>query len=208
MLAAWDDRGEEYDWRTLSGVAADLGARMVERAEFESFDAMREAVAGFGADREGFVVRFASGLRLKVKGAEYLRIHRLVSRVTPLALWDVMQTGGDLDAIRRDIPEEFWEDFDAIRALLKASADAIVRRVAEEVARFEGATDKEIGLAIDTLAPDVRPFIFTARRLGPTWPATDKGRTGLFRLIRPTGNVLAGYAPSGRLSLAHEEMAG
>lgn len=60
----------------------------------------------------------------------------------------------------------------------------------------------------DTLASDVRPFIFTARRMGPTWPTTDKGRAALLRLIRPTANVLAGYAPSGRLASAHAEMDG
>jgi RNA ligase len=45
-------------------------------------------------DREGFVVRFASGLRIKLKGEQYCRIHKLISRCTPLALWDAMMPGG------------------------------------------------------------------------------------------------------------------
>jgi hypothetical protein len=37
-------------------------------------------------DAQGFVVRFADGLRLKLKGSEYRRIHALISRRTPLAM--------------------------------------------------------------------------------------------------------------------------
>lgn len=204
LLAAWDAGGREYDWRALSGVAVDLDARCVERFRFDGFDAMRDAVAQFDSDREGFVVRFASGYRVKVKGAEYLRIHRLVSRVTPLAVWEAMAHSDDLDVIRRDLPEEFWGDFDSIRAVLAATRDGIVRSVADEVARRAGQSDKEVGLSLGALSPEVRPFIFTARRDGATWHQSPKARAALFRMFRPTGNVLPGYAPSGQVARVQE----
>lgn len=204
LLAAWTNEGAEYDWPTLSGVAVDLGARCVERHGFDSFDAMREAVAGFAADREGFVVRFAGGLRVKVKGAEYLRIHRLVSRVTPLAVWDVLANGGDLDVIRRDLPEEFWPDFDAIRRTLTTQADRIQAAVDAEVARAAEWSDKDLGLALPTFDESVRGLLFPARKAGAGWASTPKARAALWRPLRPTGNVLAGYVPSDQIVRAQE----
>lgn len=208
FLAAWDADGREYSVAALADVAGYLDASMVGVFHFDGFDAMREAVARFDRDREGFVVRFASGLRLKVKGAEYLRVHRLVSRVTPLALWEAMAHGDDLDVIRRDIPEEFWSDFDGIRATLAAQAARIVAATSTAVEATRGEFDKDVGLRLDSFGPDVRPFIFTARRGGDGWERTEKARAGIFRLIRPTANVLTGYVPSERIAVAHAEMDG
>ena len=200
MLAAFTDRGVEYPRVAVEGVAEALGVRVCAREEFPSFDAMRAAVAGFDRDREGFVVRFASGYRVKVKGAAYLRAHRLASRVTPLALWEAMAAGDNLDAIRREIPEEFWPDFDAIRSALTTKHDRLVAAVDAEVARWRGASDKDVGLALSTVPGDVRTFLFAARRGGEAWARDPKLRTALHRPLRPTGNVLDGYTPTDRIA--------
>ena len=44
-------------------------------------------------NEEGFVVRFESGLRLKVKMTEYMRLHRLVTGVTTKVIWELMNFG-------------------------------------------------------------------------------------------------------------------
>jgi RNA ligase len=40
-----------------------------------------------GKNTEGFVIRFENGLRVKLKGHEYSRIHRIISELSPLSLW-------------------------------------------------------------------------------------------------------------------------
>jgi RNA ligase len=93
---------------------------------------------------------FSNGLRLKVKGDEYCRIHRVVSRLTPLAIWEAMQAGDDLEAVRKRLPEEFWADFDMITALLRQQiADwiAVVKAEADEVG---DQSDKEVGLRLES----------------------------------------------------------
>lgn len=204
FLAAWDSAGREYTTDELANVAGYLDASVASVFHFDRFAAMQDAVSRFGSDREGFVVRFADGLRLKVKGAEYLRVHRLISRVTPLAVWEVMAAGGDLDVVRREIPEEFWSDFDAIRDALSSAAGRIESAVRAEVDARASQTDKEVGLALATMDPCVRPLIFAARRIGPRWTHDPKARAALFRQIRPAGNVLPGWTPSARLALAQE----
>jgi RNA ligase len=57
---------------------------------------------------EGFVVRFASGLRVKVKCAEYVRLHRLLTGVTEkMILEDYLMTGADFASLLERVPDEF-----------------------------------------------------------------------------------------------------
>jgi RNA ligase len=58
-------------------------------------------------NEEGFVVRFASGLRLKVKFDEYVRLHRLVTGVNARRIWEILAHGGTIDELIQRVPEEF-----------------------------------------------------------------------------------------------------
>ena len=107
-------------------------------------------------DAEGFVVRFDDGQRLKIKGAEYRRIHALVSRITPLAMWEIMQAGDDLATIRPDIPEEFGTDFDAICAILTREVEAVVESAERAAASVAHLSDKEVGLRLHQFPADIR----------------------------------------------------
>ncbi|WP_428394641.1 RNA ligase [Lichenicoccus sp.] len=193
MLAAYDDEGRELTHDAVLATAASLGWRAARRQAFASMSAMASHAAMLGCHDEGFVIRFSNGLRLKLKGAEYRRIHALISRCTPLAMWEAMAAGDDMDAIRRDLPEEFWTDFDDIVRLLQARIAAIETRVAEVAASMAHLSDKELGLSLNTLPADARPYLFGLRKSGAI---TGKARDALMRSIRPTGNALAGYVPS------------
>ena len=58
-------------------------------------------------NREGYVIRFASGLRLKVKMAEYVRLHRLLTGVTSRVIWEYLKDKRDLGEILDRVPDEF-----------------------------------------------------------------------------------------------------
>src|SRR5689334_15913679 len=118
MLAAYDEAGAELTYAEVREIADLLGWRTAGRHAYQSMSQLMSEANDLSVDAEGFVVRFDDGLRLKIKGAEYRRIRALVSRITPLAMWEIMQAGDDLAKVRRDIPEEFWADFDAICGLL------------------------------------------------------------------------------------------
>jgi RNA ligase len=200
-LGAYDEAGNEPDischklifpWRTATSYHYDSVSDLIAKTPT------------LPADQEGFVIRFSNGLRLKVKGDEYKRIHALISRCTPLAMWEAMRDGTDLAAVRRDLPEEFWPDFDEIVAALNGNMSEICIQTSDAAERFEGASDKQVGLGLSTLPQTVRPFIFAYRNGTMGAPKT---RAALYRAIRPTGNVLAGYTPSYALGRAMEEAA-
>lgn len=57
---------------------------------------------------EGFVIRFQSGLRLKLKFAEYIRLHRLMTKVNARVIWDLLRTGQSFDELLERVPDEFY----------------------------------------------------------------------------------------------------
>lgn len=205
LLAVYGPDGHEYERPGCEDVAKHLGLRICAHVTYESLEAIKEAVATFGPDREGFVIRFASGYRLKMKGAEYLRIHRLISQVTPLALWDIMQNGGDLESLRKEIPEEFLNDFDAIRALLTERFSGTVEEVEIEKEKWIGKSDKEVGLALASIGEEVRPHIFNARKGGEKWYDAPRSMRAIFKAFRPDGNVLAGYSASSSMARVNDD---
>lgn len=57
---------------------------------------------------EGFVIRFKSGLRVKIKFQEYKRLHKLLTGVTPRHIWDLLKDGKSIDELADRVPDEFF----------------------------------------------------------------------------------------------------
>lgn len=195
MLAAYAASGLELSDGDVRATADALGWRTAARQGFAS---PAEAIAHADTlpkTEEGYVLRFASGLRLKAKGAAYRRLHAMVARVTPLGLWDAMAAGDDLDQLRREIPEEFWWDFDEIRRLIETELTARVAAVAALGASVADLDDKALGLRLRTLPEQERRHLFAWRKR-PDLLADPKSRAALLRDIKPKANALPGYRES------------
>ncbi|MCU7724599.1 2'-5' RNA ligase [Actinoplanes sp. KI2] len=85
-----------------------------------------EALAAPPRDgREGLVVHFTGAdARVKIKYADYVRLHRLVTGLTARTVWEVLANGGDLDTLIAPLPDEFHVWVRAIAAELTATVDA------------------------------------------------------------------------------------
>ncbi|WP_020476283.1 T4 RnlA family RNA ligase [Zavarzinella formosa] len=203
LLAAYHGDGSEMNYADLRETGERLGWAVAKRHGYESISELLALAKTLPPSKEGFVLRFANGLRLKVKGDEYCRIHRLVSGLSPLAMWEAMQAGDDLNVLRRQLPEEFWSDFDLITAILRQQADDLIEAVSIEAVAVSHLSDKEVGLRLAEFPDDVRRFIFPFRKTGGDLLS---GRTKdlVYRSIRPDGNRLAGYVPSSAMSRVFE----
>lgn len=58
---------------------------------------------------EGFVVRFSNGDRIKIKGEEYLRLHKIMTNLSTTAVWEHLKEGGDINELLKDVPDEFYK---------------------------------------------------------------------------------------------------
>lgn len=81
--------------------------------------------------KEGFVVKFKNGYRIKIKGDEYVKIHKLINQITPLGVWRllIMNQGwnNELD-FRKSLPEEILPDYLKIRDILLTECEEIYQQ--------------------------------------------------------------------------------
>ena len=60
-------------------------------------------------NKEGFVIRFKSGLRAKIKFAEYLRLHRIVTGVSNVVIWEHLSEDRSFEDLLDKVPDEFYD---------------------------------------------------------------------------------------------------
>jgi RNA ligase len=188
------ETGEEYD---LDELGRSIDATWVPpQYSFDSLDAAMSWAKGLPGTMEGIVLRYVdTNERVKCKSDDYCRLHRMISRITPLGVYDVIVSGDDLEDVRRGIPEEFIEEFDRIHSLIISQVDERVSGVIECANRYAHHTDKELGLAIsqkNLIDPVNDPasigFVFTYRKKGVA-----EVRNSVLKAIRPTNNILRGF---------------
>ncbi len=85
----------------------DIGFPVVKR--YDGFSQFDEIMATQDGTREGFVVRFQSGQRVKIKFDEYKRLHKLLTGVSPKAIWELLRSGDDMAKAIERVPDEFFQ---------------------------------------------------------------------------------------------------
>lgn len=87
-----------------------------------------------GANREGVVVRFEDGTRIKVKIEEYVRLHRLITGTNARSIWDILRTGGNLTELLDRVPDEYYDWVKKTEKELQGSFAEIMRTANEDFA--------------------------------------------------------------------------
>lgn len=81
-----------------------------------------------GALKEGYVVKYSNGLRIKLKCDEYKKLHRILSGATPKRILSTMIESGKegLDEMFVDIPDESYKRVKDIIAAIEDEQNRIV----------------------------------------------------------------------------------
>ena len=58
-------------------------------------------------DSEGYVIRFKGGMRMKIKGDEYVRLHRILTNFSTTDIWELLMNKGDMNEFLERVPDEF-----------------------------------------------------------------------------------------------------
>jgi RNA ligase len=78
-------------------------------------------------NEEGFVIRFSNGDKMKIKGDEYLRLHRIMTNVSTTSIWEILAAGGNMEVILSDVPDEFYDKIKEVVRDLVVRFDNIKR---------------------------------------------------------------------------------
>jgi T4 RnlA family RNA ligase len=88
-------------------------------------------------NKEGFVVRFKNGLRVKLKFDEYVRLHRIVTGVSTRTVWEALMSGTSMEAFLEKVPDEFYKWFRSVEKDLRSQFDEIETVCKTEFKAFE-----------------------------------------------------------------------
>lgn len=198
FLAAYRD-GEEVSDETLSQTAISP-YKPATQHNYKNIDDILALCQKLPVNEEGFVIKFENNLRIKIKGEAYIRLHRIISNITPLAIWGAMVAGDNIEKVKSELPEEFLVDYDRIVGIIKDQErdwyKIGVNALAE--ARLEvGNERKHIAEYLKKwFEPRVRAIAF--QLYAELSEATI--RKNIFKNLRPTGNKLNGYVPTSGVS--------
>ncbi|MFD7794350.1 T4 RnlA family RNA ligase [Streptomyces sp. NPDC059759] len=178
LLGAFNSAGKEVrlswvadDWGPVGSVVRSWDALpLADLLKLTEANASPDGQPTSGMHAEGYVIRYASGLRAKAKLAEYVRLHKVLTGITERDIWryagiehfvdqppklvakalgcpvaevEALAAGGrgPLAALLEQVPDEFDAWVRGVAERLAVEADRLVDRAAAEFADLAHLTD-------------------------------------------------------------------
>lgn len=137
-------------------------------------------------DEEGFVVWFEKGLRVKIKGDEYLRIAKIISCLSPLSFWEVMKHGKVPQEYLQQIPEEFRGEWEPMVKAIESKYSEVYAEIEDDLKRLPSREFRDVGIFLKSNKTIKHPsamFLW----LRDNQEGLDQY---ILKSIRPTANIL------------------
>lgn len=130
-----NEGGEEKDYIKE---AQELGLSYAEEYAFNDIEMATEWLDQFkGTEREGLVMKYNNGLRVKIKSDDYRRIHKILTGLSARDIWESLRTGQSLEPILEIAPDEMYDWIRKIESDLTKAKESMLAQ-AREVARDAG----------------------------------------------------------------------
>lgn len=133
-----------------------------------TIETLLEMKKSMTANEEGFVIRFSNGKRLKIKGEEYLKVHRVIHGLSDKAKVEAWSNDRMQEYIMV-LPEEFRPELENLSNNLDKLKDALLGllQVIYEVINEESTDQKSFALTVNKMVnQEFRHFIFDAKKNG------------------------------------------
>jgi T4 RnlA family RNA ligase len=104
----WIDKAQTYPATTIPEWVKSIEARQAELN-----------------NHEGFILKWPNGFRLKYKLADYVRLHRIITRVQAKDIWECLSENQNLDQFLDSVPDEFYNWVKDTRLKLEAKYQEI-----------------------------------------------------------------------------------
>ena len=106
ILLGIKSKDYECSHEELVAVSKYLGCKVTQLFHFEDYTEIQKLN---WANTEGFIVRFSNGDRCKIKFADYVKLHRVLTNCSSYDVWENLKTFGKLpEEMLKDVPDEFY----------------------------------------------------------------------------------------------------
>jgi len=109
---------------------------IVKRLDIKSIDELLAYKELDKDNEEGVVARFENGFRMKLKFAEYVRLHAILTNVSNLTIWEHMMNGYDFNELVDRVPDEFYAWLNKTRDKIQYEFNEIERKSLKEFVRI------------------------------------------------------------------------
>ncbi|MDR1653704.1 MAG: T4 RnlA family RNA ligase [Prevotellaceae bacterium] len=135
--------GDREELVLLAVINTETGAEITENLEdtgfplpkslnINSFEDILKLKAQGCDNAEGVVVRFESGLRMKVKFEEYMRLHTIMLNITGIKVWKYISRGSDLNELYNNATEDQKQWLKNAAAKISADYYALKQQITDE----------------------------------------------------------------------------
>jgi RNA ligase len=159
------ETGKEVNYEDYKDILS-----VVKTYKFDNIEKIKEIQED---NKEGFVIRFESGVRTKIKFEEYVRLHRIVTGVNAKTIWELLKSHQKLDELLERVPDEFYQwvrdtkeglvdEFNIAEAVALRDYETIKnlptrKEQAEAIAKIDSTREKKLSGIIFKLM-DKRPY--------------------------------------------------
>ena len=123
LLGVMNRRGEEFPYEEIADEGWDIV--MKYKTWGEDWETLKKEIS---KDNEGYVIRFSGGMRMKIKGDEYVRLHRILTNFSTKDIWELLRNNEQLEPFLDRVPDEFDKWVKAIIMNLRYSFHHIDER--------------------------------------------------------------------------------
>ena len=182
------DTGEELPYPELIGWGERNRIPVVDSIERP----LSDCVAEDWPNEEGYVASWPrpgdTPLRVKIKYATYVRLHRLLTQTNAVTVWEMLRDHLDIAALTVDVPADFRAWIDAMQARFKGAFKAIEDDARAAFAAYTGSREaadpeakKAFALWVMANHPSLAAILF-AMISGKNYSPI------VWKLIRPRGD--------------------
>jgi RNA ligase len=151
------DTGKEVSYDDLRSMAGPIP--VVKK--YDGICDFEMLIADQRTNSEGYVVTFLSGQRFKVKLAEYLRLHRLVTGVNARTIWELLRNHQSFDELLERVPDEFYQWVRETKQGLEAQYTARLEDATSVFTEIMSRTDNRKDFALEAVKhKELTPLLF------------------------------------------------
>jgi len=157
-----------------------LGCNLIRKFDFDDYKEIQKLN---WENSEGFIVRFSSGDRCKIKFADYVKLHRVLTNCSSYDIWENLKEFNKLpEEMLQDVPDEFYDWVHGVEWKLRKSFNHIEHlhmAYLSSIIRY-GLDRKEFALRVQELDDANHGLIFAMYN-----NKQDKVKQLIWKMIKP-----------------------